>query len=91
MVPTSQPFMNHWSGLTPIPRPRPLNHEGAGVTRATGWNVPLAESCSHPPYSDPHLGFMALLPLLAPGHKSNFTMTAFVKAGGSLEERGPLP
>lgn len=38
-----------------------------------------------------HLGFMALLPLLAPGHKSNFTVTAFIKAGGSLGERGLLP
>lgn len=35
-------------------------------------------------YSGLRLGFMALLPLLAPGHKSNFTVTAFVKAGGSL-------
>lgn len=91
VVPTSQPFMNHQSGLTLISHPRLLNHEGAGVTRATGWNAPLAKSCPHPPYSGLHLGFTALLPLLAPGHKSNFTVTAFVKAGGSLGERGLLP
>lgn len=50
----------------------------------------ISESCPHPPYSDPHLGFMALPALLVPDHKSNFTVTAFVKTGGSLGERGPL-
>lgn len=57
------------------------------MTRAIGLSVPLAESCPYPPtvVSTWDL-WLPFLPLLAPGHKSNFTVTAFVKAGGSLGE-----
>lgn len=42
----------------------------------------ISRELSSSSYSGLHLGFMALHPPLAPGHKSNFTVTAFVKAGG---------